>query len=509
LEQLFVAPVFMIMFALTMKFLEVFQSGPLKTGTTGAGTQAYFNIFLMLIMLNIMLKVTKSVGGSMSAMAISGMGKIGGVGLGLTAGVAGLAARRTLGGLAAKASESGWIKNNQDSFIGRRAYDLSSRVATSSFDLRNSKTVTSGMNKAGMGMGAGNKTGYNQDVERKVTDRSARYARIDQTYKEDVLDKDGNMLHAKGDVNEAGKIASNRFAQSGGGSIFNKKEVTKGIKEVQDKQNTEEEAAANKLATEKTQDYAKADKKRQGAVLQNLQQQLDAAAKNDPNKEGTEARGLSMAIKNIQESKDKEYDTLQKEVTKSLEKIKLLDEKKAAIFKADLSDQVRVGVEAGGMAPRATSGSSMIGRNRPAPVQQVSFSNQTVTTDGNMPASQSSNTYTQATSANKDTTITSQTSAPMSDQELAQRETPAYLRKAEAGNNTQSYTEQKPGFLQTAEDKISARATSGGVNTHNESFRKRASNDPRYKRGDSGPESSSATVSSTPKSPSPTVGATV
>ncbi len=508
LEQLFVAPVFMIMFALTMKFLEVFQNGPLKAGTTGAGTQAYFNIFLMLIMLHIMLKVTKEVGGSMSAMAISGAGKLGGVGLGLSAGVAGLAARRTIGGLASKVSESGWVKNNQDTFIGRRAYNLSNSVATSSFDLRNSKTVTSGMNRAGMGMGAGKNTSYNQEVEEKVKDRSARYARIDQTYKEDVLDKNGNIVHAKGDINEAGKIASNRFAESGGGTIFNKKEITKGLKEVKDKQNTEEEAAVNKIATEETQHYAKVDKKNKDAVLQDLQKQLDTATKIDPNKEGATARGLSMAIKNIQESKNKEYDDLQKEVTRSLEKIKNMDEKKAAIFKADMSDQVRAGVEAGGMAPRASSGSGMIGRNRPAPVQEPSTSNQTVTTNGSMPLSQSAQTYTPATSANKDTTITSQTSAPMSDQELANRDTPAYLRKAAAENNNQSDTEQKPGFLQTAEDKINARATSGGVNTYNESFRKRASNDPRYKRGDSGPESSSATVSSAPKSPSPTAGAT-
>jgi hypothetical protein len=66
-EQLFVGPVFMIMLALTLKFLEVFNLS--KTSPSGSGTfdttiVEFFNITMMLIMLHIMRKVTMSTAGS-------------------------------------------------------------------------------------------------------------------------------------------------------------------------------------------------------------------------------------------------------------------------------------------------------------------------------------------------------------------------------------------------------------------------------------------------------------
>ena len=459
MEQLFVAPVFMIMFALTMKFLEVFRGGDFNTVLKSAGSasiQSFFTVFLMLIMLHIMLKVTKSVGGSMTEFAMKGMKAIGGTTLGLAAGGTALLGRRAIGGLAAKASESGWIKNNQDSFIGRRAYDLSNAAATSSFDFRNSKLMNSnlvagGLKNAGLNLGKGSQTGFNQNEQAKVADRKARFGRIEQVYKEDGYGPDGKF-HKAGEINEEGKVAANRFAATGGGAIFDRKAIIKGVKEVQEKQNTAEEEAAKKVAQEKPQNYIQADKTNKDAVLKSLQSQLDEATKTDPNREGATSRGLVEAIKNIQNTKNKEYDSIQKQVTSALEKIQNMDEKKAAIFKADLSDEVRAGVEAGGMAPRVITPGSRMAQSRalfgyPEPVRtQTEISNPTVTTNGSMPITQSETPYAPVTASGPNTTITNQTGAPVTPNEF-----PAYQRKATV-NTPRDMTPEEIGSMKQTLD---------------------------------------------------------
>lgn len=141
IEQLAAGPVFMILLALTLKFLEVFSvNGPLSAGVGGSSTiVTFFNILMMLIMLHITITVTKKAAGEIGNAGSKMIGAVGGASLGLATGGMAFAGRKAIGGMAMKARESGWIRNNQDSFIGRKMYDMSNSLSKSTFDLRNSK----------------------------------------------------------------------------------------------------------------------------------------------------------------------------------------------------------------------------------------------------------------------------------------------------------------------------------------------------------------------------------
>ncbi len=160
-EQLVVAPVFMIMLALTMKFIEVFTVGPNApmrpvVGLISNGGQmitAFFGVFMMLVMLHIALKVTRSISGSTGEMATNFMGKVGGFGMGVAAGGAGILARSSVGSLASQMRESNWMKSIQGSRTGRGLYSLTNSLANSTYDTRNIGVVGKGLTAAGMGTG--------------------------------------------------------------------------------------------------------------------------------------------------------------------------------------------------------------------------------------------------------------------------------------------------------------------------------------------------------------------
>jgi hypothetical protein len=221
-QQLTVGPIFVILLAVTLKFLDALrEGGPLKTISTGisgvsnatAGrqdtVQIFFSLLLMIVALHIMLKITKSMAGAAGTAATNFMGQVGGFAGGMALGGAGMLGRATLGNVAAKVRDSSWVRNNQDSFIGRRAYNLSNSVASSTFDLRNSKLAKGGFEKLGLskGMGAGHGGGYDQDTDAKIKDRQARYGRIKTT-------------NADGSVNAAGVEAKQRFFESQAGKRF-------------------------------------------------------------------------------------------------------------------------------------------------------------------------------------------------------------------------------------------------------------------------------------------------
>jgi hypothetical protein len=182
-EQLVVAPVFMIMLALTLKFMQVFQTGPLAQNTTTAFTgsgsiQTFFSVLMMLIMLHIMLKVTKSLAGEAGTYATNMMGKVGGFGLGMAAGGAGLLARGTVGAAASRFQNSAWMDSMQGSKIGRGLYGLSNSLAQSTFDSRNIGMVSKGMASAGMGMGAGSAANYEKNFAARQTKVTTKYESI-------------------------------------------------------------------------------------------------------------------------------------------------------------------------------------------------------------------------------------------------------------------------------------------------------------------------------------------
>lgn len=207
-EQLMVAPVFMIMLALTLKFLEVFQTsgalgatnntlGALASGS-GQSIQTFFNILMMLIMLHITIKVTENMAGSAGNYLGGLMGKVGGFGLGVATGGAGLLARGSIGMAAARFRDSKILDTWQGSRTGRGLYSLANTMATSTYDVRNVGMVSSGMKKAGMGMGAGAKGGYDTDFKKKSEALKNKYGSIrDADAREKYLAQKSNDLVSK------------------------------------------------------------------------------------------------------------------------------------------------------------------------------------------------------------------------------------------------------------------------------------------------------------------------
>jgi hypothetical protein len=194
-EQLVVAPVFMIMLALTLKFMEVFQTNGILGKTTpgnltGGGVssiQTFFSILMMLVMLHIMLKVTKSVAGSAGEYATGFMGKVGGFGLGVATGGAGVLARGTIGRVAAGARDSAWMDKLQKSSVGRGMYGLTNSLAQSTYDVRNVGMVSSGMAKAGLtgGFGMNMQKGLQQGFDARKKSREEEVVKFGSNIRDD------------------------------------------------------------------------------------------------------------------------------------------------------------------------------------------------------------------------------------------------------------------------------------------------------------------------------------
>lgn len=197
-EQLIVAPVFMLMLALTLKFMDVFQTGPLANG--GDSVKVFFNLLMMTIMLHIMLKVTKTTAGAAGEMATSAMGKVGGFGLGVASGGAGFLARGSVGMAAARMRDSGWMDKMQGSKMGRGLYGLSNSLAQSTFDTRNLGMVNRGMASAGMGMGKGTAQTYDKDFEARDVAMKKKYGSI-----KDGSARDGYIAQKTGSLGSVGQ----------------------------------------------------------------------------------------------------------------------------------------------------------------------------------------------------------------------------------------------------------------------------------------------------------------
>ena len=199
-EQLAVAPVFMIMLALTLKFMEVFQGtpgspGPLGSATAGALTggadsiKTFFSILMMLIMLHIMLKVTRSLAGEAGQAATNFMGKVGGFGLGVATGGAGVLARGTIGAGAARLRDSAWMDKMKSSSVGRGMYGLTNSLAQSTYDVRNVGAVSGTMSKAGLtGFGGyGMQKGIKQGFDERKKSRTQEVDSFASTIKDDAI----------------------------------------------------------------------------------------------------------------------------------------------------------------------------------------------------------------------------------------------------------------------------------------------------------------------------------
>jgi hypothetical protein len=200
-EQLSVSIIFMVMLYLSIQMLHVFKSIP-TSGASGKSIGDLLNILMMIVVLHIMLKVTKEVAGSIGQIATNYLGKVGGfatgAAIGLATGGAGLLARETIGATAARWSTSTTMKNAQGSWVGRRALDLTSSLANSSFDARNTKAMSMAGVMGGLskGLGTGRTVGYTKAQEAKIADINKRAGMIqDEGKRNAYLDyQSGNTI---------------------------------------------------------------------------------------------------------------------------------------------------------------------------------------------------------------------------------------------------------------------------------------------------------------------------
>lgn len=180
ISQLFVAPVFAIMLALTLKFLDIFSElnkGPNALTGAGANTAAvFFNLIMMLVMLWIMYKVTKTVAGSVGDTVTNWAGKAGGMGTGMALGAGaatlGFAGRNTVGRLAANLGKKDW----GGGVLGNAAKSTFSKIGDASFDGRKFGIVQSVASTAGItNLGKGGQNGYaknREESEKKTFERA-------------------------------------------------------------------------------------------------------------------------------------------------------------------------------------------------------------------------------------------------------------------------------------------------------------------------------------------------
>lgn len=396
-EQLAVAPVFTTLLAITLKFITIFsEDGPLSNSGSitegGKDVTVFFNIFMMLIMLHLTIKITKSVSGTIGQYASDAMGKVGGFAAGGAAGMAmggaGILARNSIGRLATKARDSKWVTNNQDNFFARRAYDMSNSFAKKSYDLRNSSVVAGGMNKLGMrSTGKGRTAGYEEAMEKRRTEILARGERM-KTFHEkdvyedekdekgnkvyetyDVTDKDGNfvrqekkakqkLVHRKGDVDEEGDKAFSRYVAKGGGSVFMSEKQRSLAREALGEKAEEvskkriEEAKQKSLQDIATYEAIKDDpfnSNRLGRTEEErgprmitaeeskknframLKEELEGLKKEDPNLKGQQAQSLIQTLQKIDEKRSSETVEKYSKTKESSEKERVLHDVKSEL----------------------------------------------------------------------------------------------------------------------------------------------------------------------------------
>jgi hypothetical protein len=120
-------------------------------------------------MLHVMIKVTKYVAGEAGQAATNFMGKVGGFGLAAATAGTGVLARGSVGAAAARMRDSDWLKNAQDSRVGRGLYGISNSLAQSTFDARNVGMVSRGMATAGLtgGLGLTMQKGLGQNYDQR------------------------------------------------------------------------------------------------------------------------------------------------------------------------------------------------------------------------------------------------------------------------------------------------------------------------------------------------------
>lgn len=206
-SQLMVAPVFAIMLALTLKFLNIFKvidaqntTGNFLQGAASPSSSGlvFFNLLIMAIMLYLMLKATKAtsgvVGDTITRFANKSAQMGGGFALGATAVAGGIVGRQGIGrAMNAIARTEGAQRFKGNSWIGEKLVGGAEKLGGAKYDLRNLGATKALSGSLGLQFtGKGKQAGYVEAQEAmqkevlknaaKITDDEARTTYLDRKF---------------------------------------------------------------------------------------------------------------------------------------------------------------------------------------------------------------------------------------------------------------------------------------------------------------------------------------
>lgn len=179
-EQLALSVVFMIMLYFTIAVMGVFNGINIASMGAGGDIASLSKVLIGLLLLHLMLKVTRSFSGAIGT-GVEGLYKT--AALGVVGGGAALAGRATLGRFAANAVNKdtkigAWMDSKQGTSWGRGLMSLSSGVANSTFDARNSGAVRGLAGMGGIDIGKGTDKTYGKSLQMKQEAFATKYNSI-------------------------------------------------------------------------------------------------------------------------------------------------------------------------------------------------------------------------------------------------------------------------------------------------------------------------------------------
>jgi hypothetical protein len=206
-SQLIVGIVFMLFFYVIIRVMEGIRTNVLAIPDTmsdgGPTISLFFGVIFMLVLLTVMLKAVRS----LSKEAGGFVDGIAGKAMMLAGGGTALLGRATIGAGAARLAQSGLLDKMQGSAIGRGLKASASRVAGSTFDLRNVAIAQSVAKAGGVQLGKGATRTYeaSQKEATEYVEKTASGIKDEAARSEFINSLRGNLAY--GIANEGKRIA--------------------------------------------------------------------------------------------------------------------------------------------------------------------------------------------------------------------------------------------------------------------------------------------------------------
>lgn len=186
-NQLALSVVFMIMLYFTISVMGIFNK--IDYGAAGAGGDiaTLAKVFISLVLLHTMLKVTREFSGAIGA-GVEGLYKTATVGA--VTGGAGALGRATLGRVAAVAADSKWVQDARGGFVGGKIHDSLRYVSDSAtFDVRNTNAAQKLAGMGGIDLGKGKDTSYKKNLELNQKAFATKYNSMNETAKQKFAER--------------------------------------------------------------------------------------------------------------------------------------------------------------------------------------------------------------------------------------------------------------------------------------------------------------------------------